>query len=232
VLEAIYDLDFAGHYLRRIKNVSLTIPCVTGPYSGVPATLTLLKSSIRTSSASGGEYARDMENDDARFTDSFGSIQSIVTSSGQNDSGLFETNLRDERYLPFEGAGAISTWRIELPKAFPAFDYDTIADVVLHMRYTARGDGGLMTAAEDELQTAVNAVKTAANQSGASRLSSLKQEFPTEWHRLTQSGIPGDSSQEFILAKNRFPFLFSHSKITISKVDLYAAPTAGATITQ
>ena len=23
-----------GHYMRRIKNVTLTIPCVTGPYNG------------------------------------------------------------------------------------------------------------------------------------------------------------------------------------------------------
>jgi len=29
----------------------------------------------------------------------------IVTSTAQNDSGMFELNLKDERYLPFEGAG-------------------------------------------------------------------------------------------------------------------------------
>ena len=80
-----------------------------------------------------------LENEDPRFTDNFGAIQSIVTSSAQNDSGLFETNLRDERYLPFEGAGVISEWRIELPGDFRAFDYEP--DVVLHLRYTAR-DGG------------------------------------------------------------------------------------------
>ncbi|MBL8066243.1 MAG: prepilin-type N-terminal cleavage/methylation domain-containing protein, partial [Chthonomonadaceae bacterium] len=44
-----------------------------------------------------------------------------------NDSGLFETNLRDERYLPFEGSGAESHWNIELPTSFPAFDYGTIS---------------------------------------------------------------------------------------------------------
>ena len=54
----------------------------------------------------------------------------IATSSGRNDSGLFEPNLRDERYLPFEGAGALSEWRIELPAGFRQFDYDTISDVV------------------------------------------------------------------------------------------------------
>jgi hypothetical protein len=37
--------------------------------------------------------------------DYIGAVQSIVTSGGSNDSGIFETNLRDERFLPFEGAG-------------------------------------------------------------------------------------------------------------------------------
>ena len=55
-----------------------------------------------------------------------------------NDSGMFETNLRDERFLPFEGAGAESTWKLDLPKDYPAFDYATISDVILHIRYTAR----------------------------------------------------------------------------------------------
>lgn len=52
---------------------------------------------------------------DGRFSDYFGSLQSIVTSSAQNDSGLFETNLREERYLPFENSGVVSEWQLELP---------------------------------------------------------------------------------------------------------------------
>jgi Tc toxin complex TcA C-terminal TcB-binding domain len=31
VPEALFDLDYAGHYLRRIKYASMTVPCVTGP---------------------------------------------------------------------------------------------------------------------------------------------------------------------------------------------------------
>jgi hypothetical protein len=50
---------------------------------------------------------------------------------------MFETNLCDERFLPFEGAGAISTWTLSLPTN-RSFDYATISDVILHMRYTAR----------------------------------------------------------------------------------------------
>ena len=54
---------------------------------------------------------------------------------------MFETNFRSERYLPFEFTGAISDWRLELPTNFNYFDVDTISDVVIHMRYTAREGG-------------------------------------------------------------------------------------------
>ncbi len=44
----------------------------------------------------------------------------------------------------FAGAGAISTWRIELPTEFRPFDYDSISDVILHIRYTPKPGGGLL----------------------------------------------------------------------------------------
>src|SRR5438270_10703149 len=60
---------------------------------------------------------------------------------------MFELNFRDERYLPFEGAGVISTWRIELPKDCNAFDFETISDVIITLNYTAREGGELLRAA-------------------------------------------------------------------------------------
>ena len=53
---------------------------------------------------------------------------------------MFELNFKDERYLPFEGAGVISKWRLELPTV-KQFDYNTISDVVLHVKYIA-SEGG------------------------------------------------------------------------------------------
>ena len=47
--EWLFDLDCPGHYMRRIKTVSLSIPSVTGPYTSVNCTLSLLKSSLRWS---------------------------------------------------------------------------------------------------------------------------------------------------------------------------------------
>jgi hypothetical protein len=184
--ETLFDMDCPGHYFRRIKTVAVSIPCVTGPYAGVACTLTLLKSSIRRSPAlRDNAYARDAAGDD-RFSDDLGGAQSVVTSSGQNDSGLFETNLRDERYLPFENSGAVSQWQLELPadpsRGDPAlFDYATISDVVLHLRYTAREGGEpLRREAMQEAAAAIGAAQAA----GCVRLFSVRQEFPSEWARF------------------------------------------------
>src|SRR5262249_8192994 len=153
-----------------------------GPYTGVNCTLTLLNSSQRKSAAlKDDQYARQAGEDD-RFIDSFSAAQSVVISSGQNDSGLFETNLRDDRLLPFEGAGAQSTWKIELPERFRHFDYNTIADVILHIRYTAR-DGGapLRQKAQESLENLLGA----AGSTGLSLLASLNHDFPNEWRHYT-----------------------------------------------
>ena len=64
----------------------------------------------------------------------------IATSTAQNDAGVFQLNFRDDRYMPFEGAGAVSSWKLSLPKNFRQFDYNTINDVIIHVTYVAEYD--------------------------------------------------------------------------------------------
>ena len=177
--EWLYDRDCPGHYMRRIKTVSLSIPSVVGPYASVNCTLSLQASSVRVSPLlANGSYGRDATQDDIRFVDYFGATDVIVTSGASNDSGLFETNLHDERFLPFEGAGAISTWTLSLPGDLRAFDYSTISDVILHIRYTARQAGNPLGAqATKELKLAFSQPA----QSPQTLLLCLKYDFPTEW---------------------------------------------------
>lgn len=232
--EALFDMDCPGHYFRRIKSVAISIPCVTGPYSSVNCTLTLLKSSTRKNAllngGSGDRYARGSE--DPRFSDHFGSLQSIVTSSAQNDSGMFETNLHDERYLPFEGSGAISEWQLQLP-ADPSnyepcqFDYDTISDIILHIRYTAReGGDSLRIGALDNLNACIDEAQTA----GSVRLFSVRHEFPSAWAAFKSIAVEGDTAVAKLtlnLEEEHYPF-WSRSRgrlNTIRRVDLFAKPT-------
>ena len=177
--EWLYDRDCPGHYMRRIKTVSLSIPSVVGPYASVNCMLSLQASSLRVSPLlANGVYGRDNTQNDIRFVDYFGATDVIVTSGAANDSGLFETNLHDERFLPFEGAGAISTWTLTLPGDLRAFDYTTISDVIVHVRYTARQAGDPLGAqAIRELKKAFADTK----RSPQTLLLCLKYDFPTEW---------------------------------------------------
>lgn len=91
VPEWLFDLDTPGHFMRRLKMVSLTIPCVTGPYTAIHCKLVLEKSSYRKVD-SGDVYERSAS--DAHFIDDRRVLDAIVTSSGQNDAGLFEPAIR------------------------------------------------------------------------------------------------------------------------------------------
>jgi len=230
--EAFFDMDYPGHYMRCLRSMSLTIPCVTGPYTSVNCTLTLLKNSVRTSSdpnGSVGHYSRDA-SDDPRFVDNFAATQSIATSTAQNDPGMFEVNFRDERYLVFEGAGVISTWQLDLPKDCNAFDFETISDVILNLKYTARDGGARLRDA-----AIAERVLPAAPQQGAStskaafvaqsnrlRLFSLKHEFPADWYRFLN---PADTAESQImqigLTIERFPFQYRGRRISIDQMELF-----------
>lgn len=211
--EWLYDRDCPGHYMRRLKSVALSLPSVVGPYTSVNCTLSLLRSSVRKSPIlKDDEYARQGAEDD-RFVDYAGAVQSIVTSIASNDSGMFETNLRDERFLPFEGAGAEGTWKIALPAEYPAFDYATISDVILHIRYTARQgvDPTKVKAALDELLQQ-------ADQSNLALLFSLRHDFPTEWSAF----VGGASDFSVRLRKDYFPYMTQDKTLTINALELYA----------
>jgi hypothetical protein len=212
--EWLYDRDCPGHYMRRIKSVALSIPSVVGPYTSINCTLSLLKSRLRKSADSkDGEYARQGSEDD-RFVDYSGAVQSIVTSTGQNDTGLFETNLRDERFLPFEGAGAESTWKLDLPKDYPAFDYATISDVILHIRYTAR-----QGVDPTKVKKTLDDLFQQANQANLALLFSLRHDFATEWSAFDKS--ENNAPFTVTIHKSYFPYLTQKKEITIAEYEIY-----------
>ena len=224
--EEIFDLDYPGHYFRRIKSVSLTLPCVVGPYTTISCTLRLLKNSIRIN-ATGAGYARKID-DDARFAENHIPVNAIAASNAQNDSGVFELSFRDERYLPFEGAGAISNWSLELfndnsldfGKALRQFDYSTISDAILHVKYTAREDAGEF---KDE---AVAHLRKYFAQNGTTpslRMFNLRQEFPTQWQRFLNPTAPASGNIfELEMSPALFPFRDGGKKLKVNTIVLLA----------
>jgi hypothetical protein len=217
VPEWLYDRDCPGHYMRRIKNVSLSVPSVVGPYTSLNCELSLQASTVRVSPLlASGKYARDTTQADGRFVDYFGATDTIVTSGGTNDTGMFETSLRDERFLPFEGAGAISTWNLSLPAELRSFDYTTISDVILHIRYTARQAGDPLAAqATQELTTMLDT----AGQSSQALVFCLRYDFPTQWSAF----VNGTGDFGLTLDKQFFPYWVQGArKLTVDALTLYA----------
>jgi hypothetical protein len=184
--EVLFDMDYPGHYKRRIKSVSVSVPCIAGPYAGLNGTLRLLENKFRNSAISknASDYKEKTEETDERFQSFIIPITAIAASSGQNDSGLFELNFKDERYLPFEGAGVISKWRFELP-SFRQFDYDTISDVIIHIKYTsAEGGGRLKNSAAGSVSNYIATVADLSQEEGLFTLVDLKHDRPNEWNIL------------------------------------------------
>ena len=243
--EEIFDLDFPGHYFRRIKSVSLTLPCVAGPYTSVACTLRLLKNSIRMNATNGDNgYPRNTDDagrpaDDSRFVESNIPVKAVATSSGQNDSGVFELSFRDERYLPFEGAGVISEWALELFSDLPAnnpdpanpdfgrpmrqFDYSTITDAILHIRYTAREDAGVFkNGAITHLREYFSADETTPSWLALD----LRREYGTPWSRFLHPTNPAQGNVlEFDLPLDRFPIRDAGKTLKINTVFLLARCT-------
>jgi peptidoglycan hydrolase-like protein with peptidoglycan-binding domain len=216
VPEALFDVDYPGQYLRRIKSVSVTVPCVTGPYTGVPLRLTLVSSRIRVDPTAAGAYPMETSVDDPRFQLQTGGVQSVAISGGRDDGGLFILDHRDERYLPFEGSGAISDWNLTLTSAVPTFEWDTITDVVLHVRYTAREGGDLLRAA------ALTSLQAELDQLPLRRAFSARSEFPSEWNAFLRPAGGQPAVLRVELAEQLFPYLAHGAGLRITGLDLVA----------
>jgi Tc toxin complex TcA C-terminal TcB-binding domain len=226
--EWMFDLDYPGQYMRRIRNVSLTIPCVAGPYNEVHCRLTLLRSGTRIDPLPTVPAARCCNccqsgngypvcPHDPRWVTQNGALEAIATSSGQNDAGLFELNFRDERYLPFEFHGAVSRWRIELPPENNYFDMDSLSDVVIHLNYTAREGGEALRRAAREA--------SACDLPGAGwRLFDLRHDFADAWELFGRQRHDEDERHgrpfDLRFTRSMFPFVPVDRELYITKMAL------------
>lgn len=252
--EWLFDLDYPGHYLRRIKNLSLTIPSVLGPMTGVHCRLTLLSSQTRIDPRLRGPLGRCCEKpdvdpmtkicgccghrhdadhekaspektpiengyaelaDDPRFVKLYGAKEAIATSTAQDDTGLFELNFRDERYLPFEFHGAISRFRLDLPQENNYFDLSTITDAILQLRYTAR-EGG------DVLRRAASQTTRQLLPDAGMRVLDVRQELPSEWYRFLNP--PPDQRRktlEFEVVRDWFPYLPGQPTLRVTHLEVF-----------
>lgn len=145
--ESLFDNDYPGHFNRHLFRVSVTAVYPSpSKFDNVKATLTLVSNKVRVSTDLAAGYPETPVGSDPRFVYNYAAVpQKIALGNAQDDPGLFLTalnnNLGDTRYLPFENAGAVSSWHLEMPDANNEIDLSAVGDVVLHLFYTSV-DGG------------------------------------------------------------------------------------------
>lgn len=117
------DLKISDDYpsslgnVRRIKQISVTLPALVGPYQDVRAVL---------SYGGGVSLPRG--------------CTATAVSHGMNDSGQFQMDFNDSRWLPFEGIPVNDSGTLTL--SFPQANSTqkdlllSLTDVILHIRYT------------------------------------------------------------------------------------------------
>lgn len=117
------DLNIGDDYpsslgdTRRIKQISVSLPALVGPYQDVRAVLSYGGSIVMPQGCS-----------------------SAAVSHGISDSGQFRLDFNDSRWLPFEGIPVSDPGTLVL--SFPDADSRqkelllTLSDIILHIRYT------------------------------------------------------------------------------------------------
>jgi hypothetical protein len=173
--EALFDHDFPGHYRRQIRTVTVTFLGGDGNPLAVNATLTQLGHKVVLEpDPQAVRYLLDPQGSvPAAVRSDWRGAQQIALSQpdgGRENNGLFELRFDDDRYLPFEGTGAVSRWRMQRTgRAVPG-----LYDVVVAVKYTAEPGGEIFA----------NAVRGLLKPYPAARLFDLARDFPHEWQEF------------------------------------------------
>lgn len=140
--------------------------------------------------------------------------QEIAISKADQDSGLFELSFGDERYLPFEGTGAVSTWELSLPQATNRFDISTISDVIIHLDYTALNGGEILSRQVKNLDQIKYYQGTL--------VVNLSAVYPEEWNKFKQAN--GQFSElKFKLLPEIFPIHVKDPGIDLNNICIIPA---------
>lgn len=201
--EAFFDYDFPGHYARQIKTIAVEFDVPEG--KTVYATLTQLshQTVLQPDPKAVKFLLAPKDEPPTTLRSNWRSSQQVALSHHdqyEKNNGMFELNLNSDRYLPFEGTGAVSHWKLELNGKKGSIDLRELVDITVHIQYTARPGGAVFA----------DAVKGMLRPYQAMHFFDFTFDFPQDW----KDYLDGDS-QDLTLTFTRdlFPNM-SSSKIS------------------
>jgi hypothetical protein len=168
--EAEFDHDFPGHYCRQLRTLTVAFLDADRQPLWVNATLTqLTHKTVLQADTRAVQHLLDPKGPPPESVRAdWRPSQEIALSQVDGDNnGLFELRYDDDRYLPFERTGAVSTWRLQRSGRLTAHP----DDVVITVKYTALNGGTVFA----------NAVRGMLRPYPAARFIDVAREFPDEW---------------------------------------------------
>ena len=211
----LFDRDFPGDYLRLVKRIRVSVIALIPPLDGIKATL----------SSTG--ISRVVRGGD-RFVETPIATQPETVAITAPVSGAGAIELQQEQadmLLPFEGLGVASNWVFSMPKAANAFDFNTIADVVFTIEYSA--------IYSDEYRQQVVQRLNAGRSFEGERAFSLRQHFADEWYNLHHPELFDDVNQQMRsvmeFKRSDFPPNLIEGSLKLSHLTLYVARSDGVT---
>ena len=171
----VFDIDFPGHYLRRLERITLAFE-IPGSGSSKPISAMLYQTSNKVLLEADIEGARHLysasQGSPKHVLRDLRPNQSIALWSVKEVSRNFDLqpSVPDKaRYQPFEGTGLISSWRLAFPggaRNNPEFYRDNecrLKDITITVSYSAV-DGP--TAFRDEVKQLLQAESTTGSADG------------------------------------------------------------------
>ncbi|MHC2282138.1 hypothetical protein ACVME8_008781 [Bradyrhizobium diazoefficiens] len=196
--ELLFDYDFPGQYCRKIERLSVTIPAVVGPYQNVHGTLTQTGNTVLIKDDPTSVrflLGADVTPTDGMLRLNWRNMQQIALSRGTDDGTIAGVSA-DDRYLPFEGTGTVSNWRLDLPLGANRIDFSTIADVVLTLTYSALVGGPTF---KDAVTGAI-----AGKYTGQVSMA-LQQRYPDAWARFLNPAGGTPQAMTFAVGPDAVP---------------------------
>lgn len=219
--EELFDYDFPGHYKRQIKTISLAFDIGEG--QSVNATLTQLSNKlVMDTDIKAVKHLIDPANEaTTNVRANWRANQQVALSHVDQyteNNGMFQLNFGDERYLPFEGTGAVSNWRLELNGMKGSYNPADLLDVTIKLRYTAKQGGSRFA----------NEVKGVLKPYHATSFFDLAYNFPDQWEAL----VTGDVDEvEIDFTRSMFPNMMSSQIIGLFMRYEYEGGSSGAIFT-
>ncbi len=225
-------LDNRGIYNARWLSLNFTFPMIIGPNTNLSAAVRMEKNYIRTKKTAIGtaqDFAMKTESDgtDNRFVQSNTPFKEVIISTGLNDSGFNldpssnSNEAYQQQYHPFEHAGFISEWSIDLNQKNAESDYsqvnwDSLSDVII---------SGVLNIDTDYGDYAIGAgkyidslFKDTGREQPFLLLLDVKNDLANELNKFRTDNTATQFS--FNVDKTRFPYITQNNKITLKEIAL------------